>query len=156
MIDSMRSIEDRRPYALRERRRTEAGQSGMPATERKRPHNALVCKNARALVARAFQMDVDSLALKTRGSPRSAFARQVAMYIANVGAGLPLRDVGLHFVRDRTTVAHACALVEDLRDARDFDVTVAALESALRNSFRLPPSGYPSVSRRQQRRPLHE
>ena len=50
----------------------------------------------------------------TRGRPRVAFARQVAMYLAHVAWGLTLTEVGHVFARDRTTVAHACGLVEDL------------------------------------------
>ena len=40
------------------------------------------------------------------------------MYLAHVTCGLSLTEVGEVFARDRTTVAHACGRVEDLRDDR--------------------------------------
>ncbi|HSA66980.1 MAG TPA: helix-turn-helix domain-containing protein [Methyloceanibacter sp.] len=68
---------------------------------------------------------------KTRGSARTAFARQVAMYLAHVGCGVSLTEVGHLFDRDRTTVAHACSLVEDKRDDPDFDYRLNHLERAV-------------------------
>jgi chromosomal replication initiation ATPase DnaA len=71
-----------------------------------------------------------------------AFARQVAMYLAHVGGGLCLSEVGRLFARDRTTVAHACALVEDRRDDPDFDRCLSFLELALiSGSERCAPRG---------------
>ena len=64
-------------------------------------------------VSPAFHVVRDELWTATRGSPSTAFARQVAMYLAHVGCGLTLTEVGRLFARDRTTVAHACSLVED-------------------------------------------
>ena len=71
-------------------------------------------------------------ALRTgRGPRRIAFARQLAMYLTHVGFGVTLTEVGLCFERDRTTVRHACALVEDRRDQPAFDLSVSALEIGL-------------------------
>jgi chromosomal replication initiation ATPase DnaA len=67
-----------------------------------------------------------------------AFARQVAMYLAHVAAGLPMAEVGRLFARDRTTVAHACALVEDRRDDPAFDRALAILEFALAANTQSP------------------
>jgi chromosomal replication initiation ATPase DnaA len=68
----------------------------------------------------------------TRGRPRAAFARQVAMYLAHVAWGLSLTEVGQVFARDRTTVAYACCRVEDLRDDAAFDRSLELLEGVLR------------------------
>jgi chromosomal replication initiation ATPase DnaA len=59
------------------------------------------------------------------------FARQVAMYLTHVGAGLPQTEVGRLFARDRTTVAHACAVVEERRDDPVFDRSLEVLETVL-------------------------
>lgn len=83
-------------------------------------------------VAPAFAVRRGTLWASTRGSPAEAFARQVAMYLAHVGFGLSLSEVGRVFARDRTTVAHACALVEDRRDAAPFDRALDLLEGLLR------------------------
>lgn len=54
--------------------------------------------------------------------------RQIAMYVTHVVMGLSMSDVGRGFGRDRTTVLHACHLVEDMRDDADFDAIVAMTE----------------------------
>lgn len=73
----------------------------------------------------------------TRGRARVALARQVAMYLSHVAFGLSFTDAGRIFQRDRTTVAHACGVVEDLRDDRRFDRVLDLLEIIVR--FRLTP-----------------
>lgn len=82
-------------------------------------------------VAAVFEVDINDLRAPTRGSARTAFARQVAMYLAHVACGVTLTDVGILFQRDRTTVAHACGLVEDKRDDADLDWTLEHLERAV-------------------------
>jgi chromosomal replication initiation ATPase DnaA len=80
-------------------------------------------------VQQVYRVEAGILDHPTRGRSRIAFARQVAMYLAHVTFGLTLTAVGRAFGRDRTTVSHACALVEDARDDPDFDRTLELLES---------------------------
>lgn len=75
-----------------------------------------------------------------RGCPSVAFARQVAMYLAHVACGLTLTQVGYIFGRDRTTVAHACGVIEDRRDDPVFDRSLELLEGVLH--FLLPSRAY--------------
>lgn len=82
-------------------------------------------------VAAVFEVDIQDLCATTRRSPRAAFARQVAMYLAHVVCRLSLTEVGVLFARDRTTVAHACELVEDRRDDPDLDGRLEHLEHAV-------------------------
>lgn len=82
-------------------------------------------------VATVFEVDIEDLRAPTRGSPRAAFARQVAMYLAHVSCGATLTEVGILFERDRTTVAHACGVVEDRRDDPDLDCKLDHLERAV-------------------------
>jgi chromosomal replication initiation ATPase DnaA len=82
-------------------------------------------------VAAVFEVGIEELRAPTRGSARAAFARQVAMYLAHVGCGVSLTEVGHLFERDRTTVAHACGLIEDKRDDPDFDHRLDHLERAV-------------------------
>jgi hypothetical protein len=65
-----------------------------------------------------------------RPTRAAAFDRQVAMYLAHVGLGLSMAAVGKVFGRDRTTVVHACHLIEDRRDDCRFDVMLDHLEQA--------------------------
>jgi len=82
-------------------------------------------------VAVVFEVDIGDLSAATRRSPRAAFARQVAMYLAHVVCGLSLTEVGALFARDRTTVAHACEVVEDRRDDPQLDGRLDQLERAV-------------------------
>lgn len=64
-------------------------------------------------------------------SAEVAAARQVAMYLCHTLLSLTMTDVGRAFGRDRTTVAHACASVEDSRDNGAVDAAITAFEHAL-------------------------
>ena len=64
----------------------------------------------------------------TRAAARSAFARQVAMYLAHTGFELSLETISRVYDRDRTTVSHACHVVEDGRDDIWLDCRLEALE----------------------------
>ncbi|HMN84964.1 MAG TPA: helix-turn-helix domain-containing protein [Bauldia sp.] len=82
------------------------------------------------LVASAFRVDPAALRSPTRGNATVAFARQVAMYLAYTRLGLSYEVAGLVFGRDRTTVAHACRLVEERRDDPRLDSALDYLERA--------------------------
>lgn len=68
---------------------------------------------------------------RLRGSRAAAHARQTAMYLAHVVFGLSFTRVGICFGRDRTTVRHACALIENRRDDPGEDLALSALEAGL-------------------------
>ena len=89
------------------------------------------------VVTCVFGVPVQDLQAANRGRANVALARQTAMYLANVGCSLSLTEVGTLFERDRTTVAHACALIEDRRDNPDFDRALELLERAVR-ALRVP------------------
>lgn len=93
-----------------------------------------LCRMVSACVAFDFGLDAADLEARLRGSQRVAFARQIAMYLAHVGFGLTFDSVGRAFGRDRTTVAHACRVVEDGRDDIWFDCRVATLELICRTA----------------------
>ena len=82
-------------------------------------------------VAMAFQVPLREIRARTRRRAPIAFARQVAMYLAHVAYGLTLTEVGVLFARDRTTVAHACGIVEDRRDDPIFDIFLDHLETSI-------------------------
>jgi len=89
------------------------------------------CRFIETLVSGAFRVAVAELRAEKRGRAPAAFARQAAMYLAHVHLGLSLSQVGRTFGRDRTTVAHACACVEDSRDDPRVERVLACLETAL-------------------------
>ncbi len=69
-----------------------------------------------------------------RGSAGAAFARQVAMYLCHVGFAWSLQRVAVAFGRDRSTVSHACHVIENRRDKPYFDVWIGALEAMLHSA----------------------
>lgn len=83
------------------------------------------------LVARELNVPATLLLHQSRCRAPTARARQLAMYLAHVVFGQSLTAVGAAFGRDRTTVSHACRLIEDMRDDRHFDDAVCRLEALL-------------------------
>ena len=95
------------------------------------PYRDAVCELCERTVSLALDVPLQQLRAKTRLSPDIAFARQIAMYLAHTIFGLDYTDVGLHFRRDRTTVSHACRLVEDRREEMTIDVMLEQLSALL-------------------------
>ena len=87
---------------------------------------------ATGLASYALGVADEDVRARTRRSRAAAFARQVAMYLAHVGAGLSLARVAAAFGRDRSTVSHACHLIEDRREDPQFDAWIEALEEMMR------------------------
>ena len=83
------------------------------------------------LVAAERGIKLEALFVPARCTADIALARQLAMYLMHVEFGRLYADVGRFFNRDRTTVSHACALIEDLRDDGEFDATLERLRLTL-------------------------
>lgn len=87
---------------------------------------------ARALLAQsltAYALDVPlELMREGRRHANASLARQVAMYVAHVAFGMSMARVADAFGRDRSTVGHACALLESRREDPRFDQWLEALE----------------------------
>jgi len=84
-----------------------------------------------AAAAAALGVDPTMLAAPTRLCAPVARARQIAVYLHHVAMGASLSDCARLFRRDRATVRHACARIEDMRDDPHFDFGVTILERAL-------------------------
>lgn len=89
------------------------------------------CRHVEACISLVFAVPHQSIRCTTRGKATVARARQTAMYLCHTSLALSLTQVGQLFARDRTTVGHACRLVEDLRDDKDFDLQLTCLERAV-------------------------
>lgn len=89
----------------------------------------------RAVVAFAYDVKLEDMLAMTRGDPRTALARQIAMYLGNVVCGIRLSAVAAGFARHRSTACHALHRIEDLRDDPEFDRTLRYLESTLRTAL---------------------
>ncbi len=87
-----------------------------------------LCEGTIDIVAALFNVSSKEIRRPGRSYPDIARIRQIAMYVAHVSLSLSMRDVGNGFARDRTTVLHACHLIEDLRDDPEFDRTILMVE----------------------------
>lgn len=70
--------------------------------------------------------------LGRRKSMRIVTSRQLAMYLVHTMLGRTYLETAHVFGRDRTTVSHACARIEDMRDDRGpFEREVQRIEDAI-------------------------
>lgn len=84
------------------------------------------------IVGFAVGVKPDQILSPGRGTVDVSGARQVSMYLSHVALGMSLARVANAFARDRSTVAHACRLVEDRRDDQGYDAWIECLEDGLR------------------------
>jgi len=89
---------------------------------------------AAGVAAFALNVSDEELLAEARGSAEVAFARQVAVYLCHTAFEMSLARVAIAFGRDRSTVAHACHLIEDRRDEPHFDRWIGGLEGMLREA----------------------
>lgn len=95
------------------------------AAPQRKPSPDRICE----IVAATFAVPCGELRAATvRGCRQVSAARQCAMYLAHVLAGLSFSEVGRAFGRDRTTAAYACRRVEELRDNPLVDSLVEEIE----------------------------
>jgi hypothetical protein len=82
--------------------------------------------------------------IQMRGDRLRTFChvRQIAMSLCHVALQIPLDEIGKAFGLDRTTVGHACHMMEYRRANPDLDEFVAAVERTVNAVFRS--NGVPS------------
>lgn len=89
---------------------------------------ASLCVGAAAALSGVSSKDI---AGPRRGRASAAQARHLAVYLLHVAFGASLSSCGRVFFRDRASIRHACARIEDARDDAGFDLAVSRLELAL-------------------------
>lgn len=94
------------------------------------------CNLVVIIVAEHFDVPLGELMNKTRAKAPAAQARQIAIYIAHTLLSVSYHNTGLYFERDRTTVAYACRVIEDLRDDLAFDSKLNIVENLLQNAVK--------------------
>ena len=95
-----------------------------------------VCECMMDIVSALFNVSGKELRRSGRTGLDVSRVRQIAMYVTHVVLGVSMADVGRGFGRDRTTVVHACHLIEDMRDDEDFDRVVVMTERVAMAAFR--------------------
>jgi Bacterial dnaA protein helix-turn-helix len=94
-----------------------------------------ICEAMQDVLAACFSVSGRELRAQGRARAEICRVRQIGMYVAHVIAGLSMFEVGLGFQRDRSTVAHACHLIEDLRDDPDFERVILMIERIAEAAF---------------------
>src|SRR5690606_13802898 len=97
--------------------------------------NMALCDALIDLLAAMFGVSGMELRSPLRCRREVARVRQIGMYVAHTAFGLAVREVAAGFARDRTTVMHACHLVEDMRDDTEFDAIVSTFERIAHSAF---------------------
>lgn len=120
--------------------RLRAGRSGGPILRifpaaSHRDHVMAACEGVVDLAATLFNVSGKELRSAGRSTLAVSRVRQIAMYVAHVTLGFTMANVGQGFGRDRTTVLHACHLVEDMREDAEFDDIVARVEQVVAAAF---------------------
>lgn len=83
------------------------------------------------LVSNSQNLEEAAVMDTSRGSSQIARARQIAMYLLHISLCMSYSTVAKLFGRDRTTVAHACRTIEDLRDIPASDDAILKMEGIL-------------------------
>lgn len=94
-----------------------------------------ICDGVIDIAAALFNVSGRELRHPGRTILQVSRVRQIAMYVTHVSLAISMRDVGIGFGRDRTTVLHACHTIEDLRDDAEFDSIVTTVERVIRAAF---------------------
>jgi chromosomal replication initiation ATPase DnaA len=90
---------------------------------------------AQAIAAQIYAVTAAEMGGPTRGRPRAARARQIAIHLARSVFDLSQLQLAAAFGRDRSTICHACNLIARLREENDeFDSTLRWMESHLRRA----------------------
>ncbi len=106
------------------------------------------CRFAVATISAVTSLPISKLNTASRSTIEIAYARQIAMYLAHTKFGVSYADVGGFFNRNRSTVAHACQVIEDQRDERDFDDHLSRMEYLIDAAMPITPEILKTLSKR--------
>ncbi len=88
----------------------------------------IACRIVRQMIAEVILL-LDGRVMLRRDRRRfTCQVRQIAMYVCHVALGISMSDIGQALGRDRSTVTHACHVVEDRRDDLAFDEFISSIE----------------------------
>lgn len=105
--------------------------------ERRAERSIELCEGMIDVASAFFNVPSKEVRRPGRNGMAIARVRQIAMYVSHVVLRITMNEIGRGFGRDRTTVLHACHLIEDMRDDADFDGIVATLERVAKAAFKV-------------------
>lgn len=109
----------------------------LPSTKKK-----MLAKFVNQMVATAYEVTGDHLFNNARGNSREIRARQISMYLMHICLSFSLTEIARIYARDRTTIGHACRVIEDMRDTPVFDDRIIEMEETIQTVIALA-TNYP-------------
>jgi len=91
----------------------------------------LLAKFVNQFVAVTADLPPEKLLQCNRGKAEAARARQISIYLMHTILSFSYTEIGRIYSKDRTTIAHACHVIEDLRDDESFDLKLSQFERAI-------------------------
>lgn len=95
------------------------------------PCRNLMARFINQMVASAFGFSPDRLLKGDRGNAKVTRARHISIYLMHTCLSFSLTEIGKIYSKDRTTIGHACRVIEDLRDEPAFDDRILELEQTI-------------------------
>ncbi len=132
----MHSMSPVAPEEAREQTQQNSPLGWQPTAKRRDEIGVEICECLIDIVAAFFSVSSKELRKSGRTAVPVSRVRQIAMYVAHVVLQLTQAEVGRGFGRDRTTVLHACQVIEDMRDDQEFDRVVHVVERIAHAAFR--------------------
>ena len=84
-----------------------------------------------SVIKLVYRVDMGYLLGPSRGGKHLSLARQKMYYLAHCCCGISYTELGGLTRRDRTSIAHGCRRIEDLRDDVGVDKSLFFIELAL-------------------------
>ena len=101
------------------------------------PQSLLLIRFVIQMVASAFEFTTQDLFRERRESAKLVRARQVTIYLLHTSLRRPFGELAEIFDKDRSTIGHACRVIEDLRDIPKFDDRIIELEQTIQTVLNL-------------------
>lgn len=90
---------------------------------------------AQLVASQVYGIPVEQLRAPTRGRPQVARARQIAIHLARSVFAMSHNQLAGEFKRDRSTIYHACHLIDGMRENdAEFDASIGWMETLLRRA----------------------
>jgi chromosomal replication initiation ATPase DnaA len=106
-----------------------------PAGKMRGEETIAICDGMIDILSACFSIPSLEIRSIRRANAPVARVRQIGMYVCHVVLGLTMLEVASGFVRDRSTIVHACHLIEDMRDDIEFDTIVGTIERIAQAAF---------------------
>jgi len=115
-------------YMIIDSNETEYSKRRVSITALKIEKKQLLAQFVNQMVAATVDLPPEKLLQCNRGKASAARARQISIYLMHTTLSFSYTEIGKIYSKDRTTISHACHVIEDLRDNESFDLKLNRLE----------------------------